>query len=113
MTKLICRKRGRGKTLKLIQECYYRNLKDGKTNTCILVADLHRALWLNDFAKKKKYNIPFPLTVWDIIGRDALRGTTIRHILVDDVEDVLVAMISRAGVDIPTITMTKEKTELI
>lgn len=106
MSKLIYRKPGRGKTLAIIQHCCYCNRKDGGDYTYILVADKKRALWLSNFAKQKGYNIPFPITVAEV-KEYGLRGSYIKHILVDDVEDVLFALVSHR-VDIPLITMSKD-----
>ena len=103
--KLIYRKRGRGKTLKLIQKCVEMN-KEPNNLTYILVADRKSSLWLSSFAKRKNYNIPFPLTLAEVPIRSC--GTFIRNILVDDVEDILRA-ITGNRFNISMITMTKEE----
>lgn len=107
MAEMICRKRGRGKTLKLIQECFYRNREDGGNYTYILVADGQRAHWLFNFAKEKQYNIPYPITVNEIM-HSGLAGSFIKNLLVDDAEEVLECFIGR-GIRVPMLTMRKEE----
>ena len=108
--KVFIRKSGRGKTLKLIQECYYRNREDKGNYTYILVADMKRAMQIRNFARKKGYDIPFPITAPEIIiGK--LHGSFIRHLLVDDADDILeqhIRNISNGRVDIAMMTFTKD-----
>ena len=106
MSKLIYRKRGRGKTLKLIQECFYANRKDGGNYTYILTSTKENARRIFDMARKKNYDIPLPICVSEIKS-NGLTGTFIRHLLIDDVEDVLGLLFAARRIDIPLITMTK------
>lgn len=108
MSKLIYRKRGRGKTLKLIQECFYANRREGGNYTYILTSTKENAKRIFDMARKKKYDIPLPLSVCDVKGT-GLRGTFIRHLLIDDIEDVLGMLFAERRIDIPLITMSNYK----
>lgn len=110
MAKIIYRKPCRGKTLKLIQECFYNNRRDKGNYTYILVADRQRALWLANFAKKKAYDIPFPITVSEYIDSHT-RGTFIRHILIDDADDILAAFLKKYHPNFDFPLMTIRKTE--
>ena len=104
MTKLIYRKRGRGKTLKLIQACFYANRKDGGNYTYILTSTKENAKRIFDMARKKNYDIPLPICASEV--RNKLVGTFIRHLLIDDVEDVLGMLFTERRIDIPLITMS-------
>lgn len=108
MTKLIYRKRGRGKTLKLIQTCFYANRRDGGNYTYILTSTKENAKRIFDMARKKNYDIPLPICVGEI-KMNGLAGTFIRHLLIDDVEDVLGMLFTERRIDIPLITMSNYK----
>lgn len=103
---IIYRKRGRGKTTKLLQECIKLN-RIPNNLTYILVSDRQRAIWLSNFAKSKGYIIPFPITVSELLSTN-MRGTFIKNLLIDDTEDVLKAFVG-VRFQIPMITLTKEK----
>lgn len=105
-TKLIYRKRGRGKTLKLIQECFYANRRDGGNFTYILTSSKENAHRVFEMARKKGYDIPFPISVWEVKNK-SLSGTFIRHLLIDDIEEVLAILFAERRIDIPLITMSK------
>ena len=105
-TKLIYRKRGRGKTLKLIQECFYANRRDGGNFTYILTSNKESAHRVFEMARKKGYDIPFPITVGEVKNK-GLCGTFIRHLLIDDVEEVLAMFFTERRIDIPLISMSK------
>ena len=103
---IIYRKRGRGKTTKLLQECIKLN-RIPNNLTYILVSDRKRAIWLNNYAKIKGYSIPFPITVYELLSSN-MQGSFIRNLLVDDVEDVLKAFVGNRF-NIPMMTLTKKE----
>lgn len=103
---VIYRKRGRGKTIKLLQECIKLN-RIPNNLTYILVSDRKRAIWLNDYAKRKGYLIPFPISVPEI-SSCKMQGISIKNLLVDDVEDVLKAFAGNIF-NIPMMTLTKKE----
>ena len=105
-TKLIYRKRGRGKTLKLIQECFYANRRDGGNFTYILTSTRENARRVFEMARKKGYDIPFPIAVGEVKNR-WLSGTFIKHLLIDDIENVLAMFFAERRIDIPLISMSK------
>lgn len=78
MTKIIGGRRQCGKTTELIK-------RSAETNTYILTVNRERALMLSRAAQDLKLDIPFPITVNEV----PLRGSFIRKVLIDDVEDVL------------------------
>lgn len=93
--------RGEGKTTELIKLSH-------ETNTYILVKDRYRQREVAKIAHELNMDIPYPVTIEDYIGTSGFVGSYIKHILIDDAEDVLQAMFSRVIIDV--ITMTKGDT---
>ena len=89
--------RGEGKTFELIKRSY-------ETNTYILTLNRKRADILFRQAHESGYNILYPVTVEDYFGTK-FRGTFIKHILIDDADDVLQQIFNTVVID--AITMTK------
>ena len=108
MRKFLFRPRGRGKSLKVIQECFYQNKMDGYASTYIVVADMQRAVWLNDYARKKGYEIPRPISFFGLTRADVFRGKNIKHLIFDDVDDIIDMFARHWHCDVLLGTMTKE-----
>lgn len=90
--------RGEGKTKELIQLSH-------DTNTYILVADRSRQREIFSFARDLGITIPNPVTVEDYM-RTHFRGSFIKHILIDDADDVLKTIFYNLIID--AITMRKD-----
>lgn len=76
-------KRGCGKTTELIKKAHEEHLY-------ILCVDRRRVFFIADMAKEMGLQIPFPISIDEIPLRGYMNG-----ILVDDVEDVLSALIRK------------------
>jgi len=105
---IIYKKKGSGKTTKLIKECSKMNKRDRGCYTYILVANRDMARNVSDIADKLglRGSVPFPVTVQEMID---IRGkfTYIKHLLVDDLDMCLRQVISNRF-DIPLATLRKE-----
>ena len=95
MDKIILPRRS-GKTSKLIEI-------SEKTGTYILVADASRQREVANMAREQGKNIPFPVTLSDYLNT-RFRGSFIKHILIDDADDVLRRLFE--GIHIDTVTIT-------
>lgn len=93
--------RGEGKTQKLIKLSF-------ATNTYILVAGRQRQREVFDMARKMGLHILFPVTVEDYMNNQ-FRESFIKHILIDDAEDVLQRVFYTVEID--AITLTKDEEE--
>ena len=89
-------KRGSGKTTALIK-------LSSKHQLYILVLNRERQKQLFQQAHDLGYQIPYPITLDDYL-RDKLRGSHIREILIDDVDDILKYIF--ASVKINTVSLT-------
>ena len=89
-------KRGSGKTTALIK-------LSSKHQLYILVLNRERQKQLFQQAHDLGYQIPYPITLDDYL-RDKLRGSHIREILIDDVDDILKYIF--ATVKINTVSLT-------
>lgn len=92
---------GEGKTQKLIRISH-------ETCTYILVANADRQREIAHMAREMKLDIPFPVTVNDYL-HTKFRGSFIKHILIDDAEDVLQRVFYTVEID--AITLTKDDDE--
>ena len=97
--KKIIKGRGEGKTKELIQLSH-------DTNTYILVANRSRQRELFWFAHELGIDIHNPVTVEDYM-RTQFRGSFIKHILIDDADDVLKTIFNNLTID--AITMRKDE----
>lgn len=97
--KKIIKGRGEGKTKELIQLSH-------DTNTYILVANRSRQRELFWLAHELGIYIHNPVTVEDYM-RTQFRGSFIKHILIDDADDVLKTIFSNLTID--AITMRKDE----
>lgn len=95
MDKIILPRRN-GKTSKLIEI-------SEKTGTYILVADASRQREVANMAREQGKNIPFPVTLNDYLNT-RFRGSFIKHILIDDADDVLRRLFEGIHIDAVTIT---------
>ena len=89
-------KRGSGKTTALIK-------LSSKHQIYILVLNRERQKQLFQQAHDLGYQIPYPITLDDYLG-DKLRGSYIREILIDDVDEILKYIF--ASVKINTVSLT-------
>lgn len=94
--KKIIKPRGKGKTTELIK-------LSAETNTYILVANRSRQKMVAELAHSMNMNIPYPVTVDDYM-RSQFRGSFIKHILIDDADDVLQRFFNTIVIDAITIT---------
>ena len=93
--------RGKGKTTELIKRSY-------ETNSYIIVKDHNRAREVRAMADKMELNILFPVTVAEYL-MTRFRGSHVRHVLIDDAEDVLSYIFNDVTID--AITLTGEDDE--
>lgn len=107
MKKFLFRPRGRGKSLKAIQECFYQNKLDGYNSTYIIVADMQRAKWLENFALSKGYKIPRPISFFEFV-RGFRTVPAAKHLIFDDVDDIIDMFARHWHCDVLLGTMTKE-----
>ena len=91
--------RGEGKTKELIQLSH-------DTNTYILVADRSRQREIFSFAHDLGIDILNPVTVEEYM-RTHFRGNFIKHVLIDDADDVLKTIFNNLTID--AITMRKDE----
>lgn len=94
--KKIIKPRGKGKTTELIK-------LSAKTNTYILVANKKRQRQLMELAYSMNVIIPYPVTIDDYM-RTQFRGSFIKHILIDDADDILQRFFNTVVIDAITIT---------
>lgn len=94
--KIIAKPRYIGKTTELIK-------LSAKTNAYILVANRSRQKMVAELARSMNINIPYPVTVDDYM-RTKFRGSFIKHILIDDADDVLRIFFNIVVIDAITIT---------
>ena len=90
--------RGKGKTTELIKLSH-------DTNAYIIVKDHDRAREVRIMAEKMGLYILFPVTVTEYM-LTKLRGSHVRHVLIDDADDILEYFFNSVTID--AITMTKE-----
>ena len=100
LMKVIAKPRRGGKTTELIK-------LSAETNTYILVANKMRQKEVMRLANLMNITIPYPVTVEDYM-KTQFRGSFIKNILIDDVEDVLHAFFYTVAID--AITVTTERT---
>ena len=94
--KKIFKPRGKGKTTELIK-------LSAKTNTYILVANKKRQKEVARLAESMGMIIPYPVTLEDYM-RTQFRGSFIKHILIDDADDILQNIFNTVVIDAITIT---------
>jgi len=73
-----------GKTTELIKESHEKNLY-------ILCVDRHRAMYIERLARHLELSIPYPITINEL---PISKGSSIKEVLVDDVEDILARLIN-------------------
>lgn len=88
---------GTGKTTELIR-------KSHDTWTYIVTADRKRADYILKMARKMGKDIPNPIP-WEECRGNMFTGSFIRHILIDDADDLLERIFCTVHID--AITMTK------
>lgn len=84
-----------GKTTQLIKESHEKNLY-------ILCVDHFRANHIEKLAQQLELSIPYPITLGEL---PLSKGSSIKEVLVDDVEDILSRLI---GLKINTLTSSRE-----
>ena len=94
--KKIIRPRQSGKTSELIR-------MSEQTQTYIVTPTMARAKITAQMAQELGHNIPFPVSLAEYL-RSGFRGTFIKHILIDDADDVLQELFREVQID--AITMT-------
>jgi len=94
--KKIIRPRQSGKTSELIR-------MSEQTQTYIVTPTMTRAKITAQMAQELGHNIPFPVSLAEYL-RSGFRGTFIKHILIDDADDVLQELFKEVQID--AITMT-------
>lgn len=98
MKNIIIRKdRHKGKTTELIKIA-------NKENKYIICATMQRAELINKMAMDMKLDIPFPITVGEIVRNKGIRSPFVNSVLVDDMEDVLGLFIQKP-IDVMTTSM--------
>lgn len=98
MNKII-KPRGAGKSLELIKIAE-------ETNAYIVVPTRRDALNLMKLAEKHGHKILFPVTLGEYM-RNGMKGSFVKHILIDDADIILQMLFRDVAVD--AITMTDEK----
>lgn len=91
--KIICRKRGKGKTTELIKLCYEMNKKPNNL-TYILCPTLNDCKYISEMAREMKLYIPFPVHVNEYMQSE-WSGTFIKNFLVDDIDRCLFEVLKR------------------
>ena len=92
--------RGQGKTTELIKLSH-------ETNTYILVANFQRQREVAKMADEMGLSIPYPVTVCDYM-RTHFLGSYIKHILIDDADDVLQQIFNCVTIDAITMSPDEE-----
>ena len=94
--KIIAKPRCTGKTTELIKI-------SARTNTYILVLNGKRQKEVARLADSMNMIIPYPITLEDYM-RTQFRGSFIKHILIDDADDILQRFFNTVMIDAITIT---------
>lgn len=104
--KLIIGGRQQGKTAELIKH-------SAETGNYILVHDKNRAAIVAKQAKIMGFDIPYPVTVSEMVNRGHFRGSYIRRdgLLVDDLDLVIRQLFD--GIEINEATVNKDSIECI
>ena len=94
--RIIAKPRCAGKTTELIK-------LSARTNTYILVLNRKRQKEVAELADSMNMIIPYPVTLDDYM-RTQFRGSFIKHILIDDGDDILQRFFNTVVIDAITIT---------
>lgn len=77
-------------TLKLIHRCAMQNMYAARDTTYIVVVSEGRAKEIMDLAVAEKYNIPYPLTINELIKN---KNNQVKMVLIDNAGHVLDCLI--------------------
>ena len=94
----IIKERGTGKTTELIK-------KSSETGYYIIVATRQNARNVFELARSMKIDIPFPITIDEYFRGDKMRGSYVKNVLIDDVDEILKTIFNTVIID--TCTLTK------
>lgn len=97
---IIARSRQAGKTAELIK-------RSAETGYYILTADHRRAQNVAKQAREMGYDIPMPVTFSDYKDTAGFRGSYIKNIYIDDVDEILKRIFYT--VEIEAVTITDER----
>ena len=104
--KIICGKRGKGKTSELIKLCYKNNLIPNNL-TYILCPTRNDCIYISELARNLNLNIPFPVSINEFI-RSTWAGTFIKNFLVDDIDRCLFELFRTSRFKFPVATLREE-----
>lgn len=108
--KIICRKRGKGKTIELIKLCFEMNQKPNNL-TYILCPNRHNAYYIQTMAKEMKMNIPSPVTIIEFM-ESYWSKSFIKNFLVDDIDRCLIEILKSTSpisrFNFPIATLSEE-----
>lgn len=96
--KILNKQRGGGKTTEAI-------IHSNKEWKYILTTDRKRVEQIAKLAKDLEIDIPFPITVDELIRSQKLRGSNIRGLIIDELDDVLHAL---TGYEVSLATLTEK-----
>lgn len=99
LEKLIFGDRHSGKTTELIKE-------SARTGAYIVVSRMNEAHYVFRFAKELGLNIPFPLTVTDIISEPSSSYIFQKGILIDDLEEIISRLFNHITIHAATVDCT-------
>lgn len=100
MTEYIIGERRSGKTTELIR-------RSAETGAYILVANKYTASLIFKQAKLNDYDIPYPITIVDVLSRTINKSVRSKGILIDELDMILSGLFD--GVPIHAATITKQK----
>lgn len=100
MTEYIIGERQSGKTTELIR-------RSADTGACILVANKSTASIIFKQAKMNDYDIPYPITINDVLSGNISNYVMSKGILIDELDMILSGLFN--GVPIRAATITKQK----
>ena len=78
-------KRGNFKTTNLIKRCNAENQKENNL-TYIVCPNRDRVLAVADFARRLGIDIPFPMTMAELLNYRSYGSSYIKNILIDDID---------------------------
>ena len=104
--KIICGKRGKGKTSELIKLCYKSNLIPNNL-TYILCPTRGDCVYISKMARDLNLNIPFPVSINEFM-QSKWAGTFIKNFLVDDIDRCLFELFRTSRFKFPVATLREE-----
>ena len=100
MTEYIIGERCSGKTTELIK-------RSAETGAYILVANKHMASLVSTQAKMNGYNIPYPITINEVLSVNISSAVRSKGVLIDELDIILAGLCD--GIPIRAVTITKQK----